>query len=115
MITLYGIPNCDTVRKARKWLESKDIPYRFHDFRKEKVDKKQLFDWARELGWDRLLNRRGTTWRRLDEAEKADVDEAKAVELMARYPAMIKRPVFDLGTRRLVGFAPEVQKELEQL
>lgn len=115
MITLYGIPNCDTVSKARKWLDAEGIAYRFHDFRKDGADEAQIAAWADELGWEVLLNRRGTTWRKLPDADKDGIDAAFAVRLMVAYPAMIKRPVFDLGARRLVGFKPETQEELRTL
>lgn len=115
MITLYGIPNCDTVSKARKWLAAEGIDYVFHDFRKDGADEAQIAAWADELGWEVLLNRRGTTWRKLPDTDKENIDADSAVRLMAAHPAMIKRPVFDLGTRRLVGFKSETQEELRRL
>lgn len=104
MITLYGISNCDTIKKARQWLEAHGIDYRFHDYRKAGVDGDQLAAWADELGWENLLNRRGTTWRQLPDAEREGVDRDRALRLMAAHPAMIKRPVLDLGERRALGF-----------
>jgi len=104
MITLYGIPNCDTVKKAREWLETHGVAYRFHDFRKDGLEEATLRRWCAELGWERLLNRSGTTWRRLPEGDRADLDEAKAIRLMLANPAVIKRPVLDLGHERHVGF-----------
>jgi arsenate reductase len=104
MIRLYGIKNCDTVKKARGWLDARGSGYEFHDFKTEGVDEGQLRGWARELGWERLLNRAGTTFRQLPEASRQDLDEDKAVALMLAQPSMIKRPVADLGDRRLVGF-----------
>lgn len=101
---LYGIKNCDTVRKARRWLDDHAIEYRFHDFRSDGLDRERLRAWAAELGWETLLNRRGTTWRRLPEGERTDVDETRAVELMLAHPALIKRPLLDLGGQRVVGF-----------
>lgn len=112
MITVYGIPNCDTIKKARTWLEGAGIAYRFHDYRKDGVNAAMIDAWAQELGWEALLNRRGTTWRGLPAAETADVDHDKAVALMAAHPALIKRPLFDLGSERLVGFTPGVQARL---
>lgn len=114
MITVYGISNCDTIRRARAWLEGEGIDYRFHDYRKDGVDAEMIGTWARELGWEVLLNRRGTTWRKLPESEREDLDEAKAIALMASYPAMIKRPLFDLGDERRVGFSKSDQAALAE-
>lgn len=104
---IYGIPNCDTVRKARKWLNAEEIEYNFHDFKKEGVNADDLERWADRCSWEVLLNRRGTTFRKLDDADKADVDRDKAIALMREHPSMIKRPIAetDDGTRVLVGFA----------
>ena len=109
---LYGIPNCDTIRKARKWLAANAIDYTFHDFRKDGLDEKQLTRWVKELGWETLLNRRGTTWRKLPEAKKTDLDAAKATAIMLAEPAIIKRPVLDLGKQRHVGFTEADYKKL---
>jgi arsenate reductase len=103
-ITVYGIANCDTVKKARAWLDARGVAYAFHDYKKAGIDEARLRGWAKELGWERLLNRAGTTFRRLPDADKQDLDEDKAVALMLAQPSMIKRPVLDLGDRRLVGF-----------
>ena len=104
MITIYGIKNCDTVKKARKWLDAEGIEHRFHDFRVDGLDKATLSGWMSELGRDVLINRRGTTWRKLSDAEKDVQSDADAIALLLSQPAMIKRPVFDLGGRRLAGF-----------
>ncbi|WP_299182747.1 ArsC family reductase [uncultured Neptuniibacter sp.] len=104
MITLYGIPNCDTIKKARKWLESNQIEYRFHDFRKDGLDAERLNSWVDELGWELLLNKRGTTWRQQPDEVKNQIDQSSAIALMLEYPAMIKRPVLDTGDVRKVGF-----------
>lgn len=109
MITVYGISNCDTIKRARAWLDGQGIGYRFHDYRKDGLDPAQLAQWADELGWDNLLNRRGTTWRGLPDADKADLGRDKAIALMLRHPAMIKRPLFDLGRRRVLGFDARAQ------
>ena len=101
-IHLYGIPNCDTVRKARKWLDGKGLSYTFHDYKKEGVDDAALERWADRCGWEVLLNRRGTTWRKLDEAVRDGVDRARALELMAEHPSLIKRPVVTRGDSDLV-------------
>ncbi len=103
-VELYGIPNCDTVRKARKWLEARDIPHTFHDFRKEGADPAKLAAWIETRGLDTVLNRRGTTWRKLPDAQKADMDAAKAVTLLQDNPSMIKRPVVEHGAALLIGF-----------
>jgi arsenate reductase len=104
MITLYGIKNCDTVKKARAWLDTRGVAYAFHDYKVAGIDETRLRAWADELGWERLLNRAGTTFRQLPEAEKQDLDKNRAVALMLAQPSMIKRPVLDLGGQRLIGF-----------
>jgi arsenate reductase len=104
MIVMYGIRNCDTVKKARAWLEARGIAYDFHDYKLAGIDEPRLRGWARELGWEKVLNRAGTTFRKLPDADKAGLDADKAIALMLAQPSMIKRPVLDLGDRRLVGF-----------
>lgn len=108
MITLYGIRNCDTVRKARRWLDARGIEYRFHDFRADGTDPERLLAWLAEVGEDRLINRRGPSWRKIPEAERTGLDAAGLVRLMASNPTIIKRPVLDLGERREVGFSADV-------
>ena len=103
-ITLFGIPNCDTVKKARKWLDAQAIGYGFHDYKKQGVPEAKLRQWVAEQGWEPILNRRGTTFRQLAEADKADIDADKAVRLMLANPSMIKRPVVEHGGGLLVGF-----------
>ncbi|MFD1612668.1 ArsC family reductase [Sphingomonas tabacisoli] len=102
--TVYGIKNCDTVKKARAWLDARGVVYSFHDYKTAGVDEGRLRGWVKELGWEALLNRAGTTFRKLPDADKQGLDEDKAVALMLAQPSMIKRPVLDLGDRRLVGF-----------
>jgi arsenate reductase (glutaredoxin) len=102
--TIYGIKNCDTMKKARAWLDAHGIAYDFHDYKTQGIDRDQLDSWVRTLGWEVLLNRAGTTFRKLPDAEKTGLDEAKAVALMLAQPSMIKRPVLDLGSRLIVGF-----------
>lgn len=104
MITLYGIPNCDTVKKARKWLDNVGIAHRFHDVRKDGLDAARLDGWVAALGWEAVLNRSGTTFRKLPDPAKADIDAAKASALMLAEPAMIKRPVVEYPGGLLVGF-----------
>ncbi|MDO7910808.1 ArsC family reductase [Pseudomonas sp. 22-AL-CL-001] len=105
--TLYGIKACDTMKKARTWLDAQAIAYTFHDYKTQGIDRDSLARWCDEHGWQTVLNRAGTTFRKLDEASKADLDQAKAIDLMLAQPSMIKRPVLDLGERTLVGFAPD--------
>lgn len=104
MIQFFGIPNCDTVKKARKWLEAKGIEYSFHDYKKEGADPAKLAEWVDAKGVDVVLNRRGTTFRQLSDADKDDIDDAKAVRLMAQHPSLIKRPVVEFDGGLLVGF-----------
>ena len=113
MLTIYGIKNCDTVKKARKWLEVEGIDHTFHDFRTDGLDKDMLAGWVAELGRDTLINRRGTTWRKLSEAEQDIQSDDDAVALLLDHVAIIKRPVFDLGDARLVGFKDEQKEALK--
>lgn len=106
-VTIYGIRNCDTMKKARGWLEQHGIGYAFHDYKASGVERGRLEGWARQVGWETLLNRAGTTFRKLPEAERQDLDEARAIDLMLAQPAMIKRPVLEAEGRLLVGFRPE--------
>lgn len=106
-VTLYGIPNCDTVKKARRWLDDAGVAYHFHDFRKDGLDAPLLQGWIDELGWEKLLNKAGTTFRKLPEDQKTGLDAAKAKALMLDQPAMIKRPVLDAKGARSVGFSAE--------
>lgn len=105
MITVYGIANCDTCRKARRWLDGEGIAHRFHDFRADGLDAKMLAAWVTALGWETLLNRRGATWRNLPEAARDGLTPATATALMLRHPTLIKRPVFAAGGAVLVGFS----------
>ncbi len=107
-ITLYGIPNCDTVKKARGWLDAVGVAYAFHDYKKAMIDAAMLRGWAGEVGWEVLLNRAGTTFKKLADADKAGLDEGKAIALMVAQPSMIKRPVVTGAGALLVGYKPEV-------
>ncbi|WP_309092061.1 ArsC family reductase [Phenylobacterium sp.] len=109
--TLYGIRNCDTMKKAWSWLDHRGIAYAFHDYKKQRIDRATLEGWAREVGWERLLNRAGTTFKNLPDADKQDLTEAKAIELMLAQPSMIKRPVLAIDGRLVVGFKPETYTE----
>jgi Spx/MgsR family transcriptional regulator len=108
MVILYGIPNCDTVKKARTWLDARDISYAFHDYKKAGIDEARLRGWIAAVGWEPLLNRAGTTFRALPDADKTGLDADKAVALMLAQPSMIKRPVVEHGGGLLVGFKPEI-------
>ena len=112
MIEIFGLKNCDTCRKARKWLDSKGLKHRFHDVRADGLDPAMLQGWVDAVGREVLLNRRGTTWRQLPEDNKTGVDEAAAVALMLEFPALIKRPVFQAGGTVLVGFTAVQQQAL---
>jgi Spx/MgsR family transcriptional regulator len=104
MITIYGIPNCDTMKKARKWLETNGVEYEFHDYKKKGVPEKKLVAWVKKAGWDQVLNRRGTTWRKLDASVKESIDEPQAISIMLEHPSIIKRPVLEAGGTLLIGF-----------
>ncbi len=105
-ITLYGIKNCDTMKKARTWLDDHGVQYEFHDYKSAGIDPATLARWCGQVGWEVLLNRNGTTFRKLPEPQKTALDERKAIALMQAQPSMIKRPVLQLGKRLLVGFQP---------
>lgn len=107
-LTLHGIPNCDTVKKARDWLAAAGVAYAFHDYKKVGVDEAALRRWCAAKGWDVLLNRAGTTFKKLADADKADLSEDKAIALMLAQPSMIKRPVLEGDGLLLVGFKPEI-------
>ena len=106
-ITMFGIKNCDTMKKARAWLDEHGVAYAFHDYKTAGIDTARLNDWIDRVGWEVLLNRAGTTFRKLPEADRADLDAEKAIALMLAQPSMIKRPVLDTGKTLLVGFKPE--------
>ena len=105
--TLYGITNCDTVKKARAWLDGRKVPYSFHDFKSAGIDRAQLDVWCRNHGWEILLNRAGLTFRKLADRDKQNLNERKAIALMIEQPSLIKRPVLEMGDRLLVGFKPD--------
>ncbi|MGI1678542.1 MAG: ArsC family reductase [Cellvibrionaceae bacterium] len=107
MITVYGIPNCDTVKKAKKWLEKQDINYSFHDFRKDGLTQKQVKTWIAEIGLDQLVNKRSTTWKTLPKKQQESFDEKSAVTLIVENPTLIKRPLIDNGKQKAVGFNEE--------
>jgi Spx/MgsR family transcriptional regulator len=107
MITLYGIKNCDTVRKARRWLDDHQVEYRFHDLRADGLSPDLLDRWMQDPGWEQLINRRGTTWRKLPEAQRNNIETGTARDIMLANPAIIKRPVVDTGSGRYVGFSAD--------
>jgi len=113
-ITLYGIPNCDTVRQARTWLDGHGVAYEFHDYKKAGITTPKLKAWCKVLGWESVLNRAGTTFRKLSDAEKSDLDQAKAIALMIEQPSMIKRPIVEHDGGLLIGFKqPEWEAAFE--
>jgi arsenate reductase len=105
--TLHGIKNCDTMKKAWTWLDEHGVAYAFHDYKKVGIDRATLERWVGQVGWEVLLNRAGTTFRKLPDSDRVGIDEARAIDLMLAQPSMIKRPVLDLDGRLLVGFRPE--------
>ncbi|MDP3370688.1 MAG: arsenate reductase [Brevundimonas sp.] len=107
-VTIFGIANCDTVKRARDWLAQHGIEFSFHDYKKDGIDRALLEGWVTEHGWEVVLNRAGTTFKKLPDSDKTNLDARKAVELMIAQPSMIKRPVLDLGDRRIVGFKSEI-------
>jgi len=105
MITIYGIKNCDTMKKAVAWLETHGVDYSFHDFKQSGLDEATLLVWVNELGWESLLNTRGMMWRKLPDSSKVGINRERAVQLMLETPSIIKRPILDTGSRRYVGFS----------
>ena len=112
MVKIYGIPNCDTMKKARTWLDSHKVEYAFHDYKKQGIDKARLEGWIKQAGWETLLNRAGTTFKKLPDADKENITEKKAIALMLAQPSMIKRPVLEAKGKLTVGFQPETYKKL---
>lgn len=110
-VAIYGIKNCDTMKKARAWLDRRGVAYGFHDYKSEGIDRGRLEGWAHAVGWEALLNRAGTTFRKLPDKDKAALTQTKAIALMLEQPAMIKRPVLDVGGKLIVGFKPEVYEQ----
>jgi Spx/MgsR family transcriptional regulator len=107
LITLYGIKNCDTVKKARVWLEERGIDYSFHDFREDGIDESRVREWLAELGWQELVNRRSTSWKSMDAGTREKMDADRALREILRQPTLIKRPLLDTGKQRFVGFSAE--------
>ena len=107
MAVVYGIKNCDTVKKACKWLDQHDIEFTFHDFRKDGLTKSKVQSWLKEIDWETLVNKRGTTWRKLNDTQKSQINKTSATKLMVEQPTLIKRPVLEIGTQVFVGFSPE--------
>ena len=111
-ITIYGIKSCDTMRKAMKWLEAHGVAYGFHDYKKQGIDTATLKQWAQNVEWEKLLNKAGTTFRKLSDSEKENIDEPRALALMVAYPSLIKRPVLEAQGKITVGFKPEIYADL---
>jgi len=112
MTTLYGIPNCDTIKRARKWLDDKNIAYEFHDYKKAGIDKKTLQNWCKEFGYETLINKRGTTWRKLEDQLKNNINETSAIKIMQENTSVIKRPVLISDHTKIVGFNEADYKSL---
>ncbi len=111
-VSIYGIKNCDTMKKGRAWLDSHGVAYNFHDYKTEGIDEASLEVWARDVGWETLLNRAGTTFRKVAEKDKTSLNEKKAIALMLAQPSMIKRPVLVMGKKITVGFRPDAYAKL---
>ena len=112
MVIVYGIPNCDTMKKARKWLNDNGIEYRFHDYKKQGLDETLLRTWVDDIGWETLMNRRGTTWRKLPEAVRDRIDEDTAIRVMLKNPSIIRRPVLESDGHHHIGFSEQAYQEL---
>jgi arsenate reductase len=112
MSIMYGIKNCDTIKKARAWLDAREVDYDFHDYKSAGIDRVMLEGWIKKVGWEVLLNRAGTTFKKLPDADKEGLTERRAIALMLAQPSMIKRPVLEAKGKLTVGFAPEVYKKL---
>lgn len=112
MTTLYGIPNCDTMKKARAWLDAQGITYHFHDYKKAGLDEALLRTWVAELGWEHLINKRGMMWRKLDPAVRDGLDEERAIAVMLETPSIIRRPLLETGNRRHLGFSEADYREI---
>ncbi len=113
-VSIYGIKACDTMKKARDWLDAAGVAYAFHDYKLQGIDAATLGAWADVVGWEKLLNRAGTTFRKLPDTDKVEIDQAKAIALMLAQPSMIKRPVLDIGGRLVVGFNPDMYRQVFQ-
>ena len=115
MITVFGIKNCDTIKKARNWLTDQGIEYQFHDFRANGIDRDRIETWIQQAGWETVLKRRGTTWRKLDAAIQDTVNRDNVAALLAEHPAMIKRPVLDIDGDISIGFKPDLYQSIFNL
>lgn len=111
MVNVYGIKNCDTMKKAFTWLQSHAVDYTFVDYKKAGVVEIHIDDWVKRAGWERLLNKRGLMWKKLDDATRSDIDEVKAIRIMTQYPSIIKRPILDDSHELIIGFDPDVYAE----
>jgi len=115
VITLFGIKNCDTIKKARNWLTDQGIEYQFHDFRADGIDQAQIENWLQQADWETVLNRRGTTWRKLDSSVQNSTDRDNVAALLTEHPAMIKRPILDIDGEITVGFKPDLYQSIFNL
>lgn len=108
---MYGIPNCDTIKKARKWLQQHEVEYRFHDYKKQGTDENQLKSWLNEMGWEQLINKRGTSWRKLDESIKTSMNNEFATQVMMDNPSIIKRPLLQVRDKFILGFDESIYQQ----
>tara|TARA_B100001057_G_C22432024_1_gene787825 strand:+ start:204 stop:599 length:396 start_codon:yes stop_codon:yes gene_type:complete len=111
-VTMYGIPNCDTIKKAKKWLENQQVDYHFHDYRKHGIDKPMVEQFCHQLGWENVINKRGTTYRQLSQEQKDSLNETSVIQLLVDQPAMIKRPILSHGEQLHVGFKPDTYQSI---
>lgn len=111
MIKIYGIPNCDTMKKARTWLDAHKVAHEFHDYKKHGIDRARLEAWVESLGWETVLNRAGTTFKKLPDADRENLTAKKAIALMLAQPSMIKRPIIEKGVKRIAGFKPDIYEK----
>ena len=115
MLKIYGIPNCDTMKKAFDWLKARGVAYDFHDYKQSGIDTAHLKAWVKQVGWEKVLNKTSTTFKALPDSDKQDLTETKAIKLMIAQPSMIKRPVIETGGKVLTGFKPDTVVALETL
>lgn len=115
MLTIYGIPNCDTMKKAFDWFKARGVAYAFHDYKQSGISADKLKAWCDQVGWEKLLNKASTTFKALPDMEKANLDEHAAIRLMVSQPSMIKRPVIEIGNQVLTGFRPDTVAALEKV
>lgn len=112
MVKLFGIPNCDSVKKSQKWLDMQGINYEFHDYKKEGITKKQLTEWCKQVDWEALFNKRSKTWKELSEKDRSNLNRTKVINLMQQHPTLLKRPILQIGKTLIVGFDSKALSKL---